>query len=108
MRSAAASSSKWRTSPVLLMPTCEVSAFPHRQRRYHTGTKDIGLFQAMMPLTWVNLVGFPALTLPFTIDEEGLSVGIQLIGRPWEEETILDLAIRLEQIRDPLPPFPSI
>ena len=94
--------------PVLLMPACGVSAFPHRQRRYHTETKDIGLFQAMMPLTWVNLVGFPALTLPFTIDEEGLPVGIQLIGRPWEEETILDLAIRLEQVRDPPPGFPSV
>ncbi len=94
--------------PILLTPTCGVTAFPHRQRRYTTETKGIGLFQAMMPLTWVNLVGFPALTLPFTIDEEGLPLGIQLIGRPWEEERIFDLAIRIEQIRDPLPPFPSI
>ncbi len=94
--------------PMLVMPACGVTAFPHRQRRYATEGKDIGLFQAMMPLTWINLVGFPAVTVPFTMDEEGLPVGIQLVGRPWEEERILDLAIRLEQIRDPLPPYPSL
>ncbi len=94
--------------PVLIMPACGVTAFPHRQRRYQTEGKDIGLFQAMMPLTWINLIGFPAITVPLTMDEEGLPVGVQLVGRPWEEETILDLAIRLEQIRDPLPPYPSL
>ena len=94
--------------PVLVMPACGVTAFPHRQRRYQTEGKDIGLFQAMMPLTWINLIGFPAITVPLTMDEEGLPVGVQLVGRPWEEETILDLAIRLEQIRDPLPPYPSV
>ncbi len=94
--------------PVLIMPACGVTAFPHRQRRYQTEGKDIGLFQAMMPLTWINLIGFPAITVPLTMDEEGLPVGVQLVGRPWEEETILDLAIRLEQIRDPLPPYPPL
>jgi len=93
--------------PVLLSPTCGVSAFPHRARRYATESQDIGLFQAMMPLTWVNLLGLPALTVPLTMDKEGLPVGVQLIGRPWEEDRLLDLAIRLEQVRDPLPPFPS-
>jgi Asp-tRNA(Asn)/Glu-tRNA(Gln) amidotransferase A subunit family amidase len=32
-------------------------------------------------------------------DDEGLPVGIQLVGRPWEEELLLDLAIRIEQHR---------
>ena len=94
--------------PVLVTPSCGVTAFPHRQRRYRTETKDIGLFQAMMPLTWVNLLGFPAITVPITMDEEGLPVGVQLVGRPWEEEVILDLAARLETLRDPLPPYPSL
>ena len=94
--------------PVLVMPACGVTAFPHRQRRYATETREIGLFQAMMPLTWINLVGFPAITVPMTMDDAGLPVGVQLVGRPWEEERILDLAIRLEQIRDPLPPYPSL
>jgi len=97
-----------RDVPVLVTAACGVTAFPHRQRRYRTEGKDIGLFQAMMPLTWINLLGFPALTVPITMDEDGLPVGVQLVGRPWEEETILDLAIRIEEVRDPLPPFPSL
>lgn len=94
--------------PVIVMPACGVAAFPHRTRRYATESKEIGLFQAMMPLTWVNLVGFPSLVVPITMDEEGMPVGVQLIGRPWEEETLLSLGRRLEEIRDPLPPFPSL
>lgn len=85
-----------RDVPVLLTPVASVTAFPHRARRYTTGVKDIGLFQAMMPLTWVNLVGFPALAMPFTMDAEGLPAGIQLIGRPWREEMLFDVAADLE------------
>ncbi|MFN7918659.1 MAG: amidase [Bryobacteraceae bacterium] len=97
-----------RDTPVILTPAAGVTAFPHRQRKFETGSKAIGLFQAMMPLTWVNLLGLPALVLPFTLDGEGLPVGVQLVGRPWEEDTLLDVAARLELIRDalPAPPVP--
>lgn len=95
--------------PILLAPACGVAAFPHRTRRFATETKEIGLFQAMMPLTWVNLVGFPSLVVPVTMDEEqGVPVGVQLIGRPWEEATLLALGRRIEALRDPFPGRPSL
>ncbi len=87
--------------PVLLLPACGVTAFEHRQRRYQTGQKEIGLFEAMMPATPFNLLGLPGLVIPFGLDEDGLPVGIQLVGRPYEEEVLLDIAIRLEQARGP-------
>jgi Asp-tRNA(Asn)/Glu-tRNA(Gln) amidotransferase A subunit family amidase len=31
----------------------------------------------------------------------GLPIGVQLVGRPYEEELILDLAVRLENARGP-------
>jgi Asp-tRNA(Asn)/Glu-tRNA(Gln) amidotransferase A subunit family amidase len=93
-------------TPVLLTPASGVTAFAHRQRRFATESKPIGLFQAMMPLTWVNLLGLPAIVLPFTLDAERMPVGIQLVGRPWEEEVLLELAIRLDQFREPLPELP--
>ena len=34
-------------------------------------------------------------------------VGIQIVGRPWDEETVLDIAIRLEQARGPFPGPPG-
>jgi Asp-tRNA(Asn)/Glu-tRNA(Gln) amidotransferase A subunit family amidase len=33
----------------------------------------------------------------------GLPVGVQLVGRPYCEEQLLELAIRLEEMRGPYP-----
>ena len=89
--------------PVILMPPCGIAAFRHRQRRFETPAKTIGLFEAMMPATPVNLLGLPAVVIPFDIDERGLPVGIQLVGRPYEEELLLELAILMEEARGPFP-----
>ena len=87
--------------PVLLMPACGVTAFPHRTRRFPIGDEEIGLFQAMMPATPFNLLGLPAVVIPFGMSAAGLPIGVQLVGRPYEEEVILDLAERLEKVRGP-------
>jgi len=94
--------------PVLLAPVSSVSAFAHRQRRYQTPSKEIGQFQAMMSATWVNLLGLPSIALPFGLDADGLPVGVQLVGRPFEEELLLDLAVELEKIRGPFPTPPLL
>ncbi|MDQ6666068.1 MAG: amidase, partial [Acidobacteriota bacterium] len=93
--------------PVLLTPPCGVTAFPHRSRKWSAGDNSIGLFQAMMPSTYVNLLGLPAMAIPFGVSEEGLPVGIQLVGRPYEEELLLDIAVRLEKARGPFPGPPG-
>ncbi len=84
---------------VLLWPVAGTTAFAHRERRYPTDGKEIGLFQAMMPLLPANLLGLPAVVIPWTMSPDGLPIGIQLIGRPWEEELLLEIAIRLEEAR---------
>ena len=88
-----------RRVPVLLMPVSSIVAFKHRERRFQIGTKSIGLFQAMMTVTTFNLLGLPALAVPVGIDEEGIPVGVQLVGRPWEEELLLEIGTRLESVR---------
>jgi len=93
--------------PVLLTPCCGVTAWPHRQRRYATDEKEIGLFQAMMPATWLNLFGFPGMVVPMGFDADGLPTGVQLAGRAWDEETLLEVAIRLEDARGPFPAPPG-
>ncbi|MFI0261928.1 amidase [Streptomyces sp. NPDC017056] len=39
-----------------------------------------------------NLTGFPALSLPVGLDDQGLPIGMQLIGRPLSEATLFQLA----------------
>lgn len=88
---------------VLLMPPCSITAFPHRRRRWKIDDQEIGIFQAMMTATPFNLLGLPAVVIPFGMSGEGLPIGIQLVGRPFEEELILELAVRLEKARGPFP-----
>ncbi len=92
---------------VLLTPVCGTVAFQHQQRSFETGGQAIGLFQAMMPALIWNLYGFPALTIPMHQTTDGLPVGIQLVGLPWSDETLLDIAVRLEEARGPWT-FPSL
>ncbi|MGH7926409.1 MAG: amidase family protein, partial [Candidatus Binatia bacterium] len=45
----------------------------------------------------VNLAGLPALSLPCGFDAHGLPIGMQIIGKPFTESTILNLAYAYEQ-----------
>jgi aspartyl-tRNA(Asn)/glutamyl-tRNA(Gln) amidotransferase subunit A len=45
----------------------------------------------------VNLAGLPGIAVPAGLDTRGLPLGLQLIGRPWEEGDLLNTAYALEQ-----------
>ncbi|WP_370276183.1 Asp-tRNA(Asn)/Glu-tRNA(Gln) amidotransferase subunit GatA [Roseovarius indicus] len=45
----------------------------------------------------VNLAGLPGIAVPAGLDRQGLPLGLQLIGRPWEEGDLLNTAYALEQ-----------
>ena len=45
----------------------------------------------------VNLAGLPGISVPAGLDANGLPLGLQLIGRPWEEGDLLNTAYALEQ-----------
>ncbi|MBQ0812542.1 Asp-tRNA(Asn)/Glu-tRNA(Gln) amidotransferase subunit GatA [Roseovarius sp.] len=44
----------------------------------------------------VNLAGLPGIAVPTGLDGKGLPLGLQLIGRPWEEGDLLNTAYALE------------
>ncbi|MGH1578424.1 Asp-tRNA(Asn)/Glu-tRNA(Gln) amidotransferase subunit GatA [Planktotalea sp.] len=45
----------------------------------------------------VNLAGLPGIAVPAGVDSKGLPLGLQLIGKPWEEGDLLNTAYALEQ-----------
>ena len=44
----------------------------------------------------VNLAGLPGIAVPAGLDRQGLPLGLQLIGKPWEEGDLLNTALALE------------
>lgn len=90
-------------TPVILSPVSSIPAMRHRERKFEIEGRKIGLFQAMMPVTPLNLLGLPALVVPFAITADHLPVGVQLFGHPWQEELLLEIGARLEAARGPLP-----
>lgn len=44
-----------------------------------------------------NFLGLPAITVPVGYDRGGLPVGLQFIGRPWSEATLLHLAYAMQE-----------
>lgn len=48
----------------------------------------------------VNVVGVPSLALPAGFDDQGLPVGMQLIGKMFDEQTLLQLGYAYQQVTD--------
>jgi aspartyl-tRNA(Asn)/glutamyl-tRNA(Gln) amidotransferase subunit A len=44
-----------------------------------------------------SLAGLPGISVPGGLSDEGLPLGLQIIGRAWDEETVLAVAAALEK-----------
>jgi Asp-tRNA(Asn)/Glu-tRNA(Gln) amidotransferase A subunit family amidase len=83
----------------ILMPVAGIAAFRHGESRWTVDGKEIGMFQAAMPAVVANVLGLPAVTIPIMVTGGGVPAGVQLMGRPFEDEVLLEIAIRLEEER---------
>jgi aspartyl-tRNA(Asn)/glutamyl-tRNA(Gln) amidotransferase subunit A len=45
----------------------------------------------------VNMAGLPGIAVPGGLDKDGLPLGLQLIGRPFDEETLFSVAQVIEE-----------
>ncbi|MBA3236987.1 MAG: amidase [Parachlamydiaceae bacterium] len=73
---------------------CPVSATP--AKLHGTAFEAIADFSYTMSY---NLLGAPALSIPFGISKEGFSIGVQIIASPWRDEIALAVGRKLESLR---------
>lgn len=87
-----------RDMPILLSPVSTGPAFRHGEGNYLPGT---GYLDTMRFSQWLNLTGFPGASVPVGYANDGLPIGVQVIGRPYEDELVLAVAEAIEQSRGP-------
>ncbi|HEX3319134.1 MAG TPA: amidase [Terriglobales bacterium] len=95
-----------RHFPILLCPAAAIPAFKHRERSWSLEGKTVEYLDAWSYTEWFNLLGFPAVVVPMGHSPEGLPIGVQVVGRPWEEELVLQVAATLEAERGYFPLSP--
>ena len=88
--------------PVLLCPVASVPAFRHGERSWPVEGKTVQYLDAWSYCEWFNLLGMPAGVVPVSRSPEGLPVGVQVVARPWEEESVLAI---LQVVEDACGPW---
>lgn len=83
--------------PILLCPAAAIPAFRHGERSWSIEGKTVKYLDAWSYTEWFNLLGLPGAVVPVSKSNEGLPIGVQLVGRPWEEELVLAVAAELER-----------
>jgi Asp-tRNA(Asn)/Glu-tRNA(Gln) amidotransferase A subunit family amidase len=86
-----------REYPILLCPPAAIPAFRHGERSWVIAGKTVQYLDAWSYTEWFNLLGNPAAVVPVSKSGGGLPVGVQIVGRPWEEEQVLAVAGAIEK-----------
>jgi Asp-tRNA(Asn)/Glu-tRNA(Gln) amidotransferase A subunit family amidase len=82
--------------PILLSPVCAIPAFRHGERSWDVDGHRLEYLDAMRYTQWFNLLGAPAAVVPVGRSPEGLPIGVQIAGRPFEDERVLGIAAAVE------------
>jgi len=78
---------------VLITPSSPTTAFGIGERT----TDPLQMYLADICTVSVNIGGLPAIVIPCGYDKNGLPIGLQIIGKPFGEATILNAAYALEK-----------
>ena len=90
-----------REVDILAGPTLPITAHQIGATSVQVGRTKVGSVSSLTQYTRAfNLTGFPAITVPCGFSESGLPIGLQLAGRPFDEEAVLRAAHAYEQATD--------
>jgi aspartyl-tRNA(Asn)/glutamyl-tRNA(Gln) amidotransferase subunit A len=86
---------------IILGPTSPLTAWPIGEWTVRVGAEDESVLAASWRLTYPwNLAGLPAISVPCGFDRQGLPIGLQLAGRPFDELTVIRAADFYERAHD--------
>jgi len=83
--------------PIILAPVVSMPAFRHDQHDFEIEGQPVEYLKMFSYSQAYNVLGLPAAVVPCGRSPEGLPIGVQIIGRPYEEEDILITASLLEE-----------
>ncbi|MDX6610886.1 MAG: amidase [Blastocatellia bacterium] len=88
---------QWMEStPIIIAPVGSITAFAHGAGRVQVEGETISIFRAFSYSQTYNVFDLPVVTVPVTQTVEGLPLGVQIIGRPYEEDLVLMVAAMVE------------
>lgn len=85
---------------LLLLPTSTTTAFEHDSPFITIDGQEVHGRNSLRITVPFDLTGSPAASVPFGWSAEGLPIGVQLVGRHFDESTVLRAAAALETIGD--------
>ena len=80
----------------VITPVCSIPAFRHGEREWMIDGRRAEYFDVMRFTQWFNLLGAPAAVVPVSRSLEGLPIGLQIAGRPYQDEAVLRIAEMLD------------
>lgn len=86
----------WEKCDALLAPTCPSAAFPVGR----PVNDPVQMYLNDIFTVTANLAGLPAMSVPASVDKDGLPLGLQIIGRALDEETVFAAGAALEKAAD--------
>jgi len=78
--------------PVLLCPVASIPAFRHGERAWIIESQTVEYLDAVRHTQWFNALAAPAAVVPVGHSPEGLPIGVQIVARPFHDETALGVA----------------
>jgi amidase len=78
--------------PVLLCPVAGIPAFKHGERSWLVEDRPVEYLDAVRYTQWFNVLAAPAVVVPVGRSPEDLPIGVQIVARPFEDETALGIA----------------
>jgi Asp-tRNA(Asn)/Glu-tRNA(Gln) amidotransferase A subunit family amidase len=89
---------RWmETTPLIIAPVGATPAYPHDTLKVTVGGTTMGTFRAFSYAQAFNVFDLPVVTIPAGRSNDGLPIGVQVVGRPFAEEMVLRAAEIIEE-----------